>query len=86
MYFAYSPQFRKRYAKLLKKTQKQVDERLLLFAQESFHPQLKNHKLHGEYAGYRSINASGDLRIVYKTKTDGSVLLFTLGTHPELYE
>ena len=86
MHFAYSPQFRKRYAKLPQKTQKQIAVRLLLFVNEPFHPQLNNHKLHGEYAAYRSINVSGDLRIIYKTIKSGDVLLFTLGTHHELYD
>ena len=86
MHFSYSPQFRKRYAKLPKKVQARVDSRLLLFVKEPLHPLLKNHKLHGEYDDYRSINASGDLRIIYKTTKGGTVLLFALGTHHELYE
>ncbi len=86
MHFVYSPQFRKQYKKLSQKTQTQVDARLLLFVEESYHPQLQNHKLHGEYANYRSLNVSGDLRVVYRMVDDEAVLLFALGTHSELYE
>lgn len=86
MQFVYSPQFRKQYKRLSQKTQAQVDARLVLFVEESYHPQLQNHKLHGEYAGYRSINVSGDLRVVYRMLGDEATLLFALGTHSELYE
>lgn len=86
MHFSYSPQFQKKYTKLSKKLQKQIDARLLLFVNESFHPQLNNHKLHGEYADYRSINVSGDLRIIYRTMKNKDTFLFALGTHHELYD
>lgn len=86
MYFSYSPQFRKQYKKLSQKIQAQLDKRILLFIEEPYHPQLQNHKLHGEYAGYRSINGSGDLRLVYRADDRGDIFLFALGTHSELYE
>jgi addiction module RelE/StbE family toxin len=86
MYFVYSPQFRKQYKKLSQKIQTHVDARLRLFIEEPYHPQLQNHKLHGEYASYRSINVTGDLRVVYALVGDEATLLFALGTHSELYE
>ena len=81
MHFIYSPQFRKQYKKLSQKTQTQLDARLILLVEEPYHPQLQNHKLHGEYAGYRSINVSGDLRVVYRAIGNEAIILFAIGTH-----
>ena len=76
--------FKKQYRKLPQKIQKQVVERLLLFAENKFHPQLNNHPLHHPFEGCRSINISGDIRAIYEQIGD-TVLFIRIGTHTELY-
>jgi addiction module RelE/StbE family toxin len=49
-----------------------------------YHPTLKNHQLHGDYLGYKSVNITGDVRAIFK-QTDDSILLVDIGTHSELY-
>jgi addiction module RelE/StbE family toxin len=50
-----------------------------------FHPILNNHKLKYDYEGYRSINLTGDWRIVFRKIDDNSVLLYRVGTHHQLF-
>lgn len=51
-----------------------------------FDPSLNNHKLKGEYADYRSVNITGDWRLVYEKTMDDSYILVQIGTHSELYK
>jgi addiction module RelE/StbE family toxin len=79
-----SKRFQHEYAKLPKKLRDKVDERLLLWQRDQFHPQLRNHQLTGKYADYHSINITGDLRALYLTR--GNEIIFDqLGTHSQLY-
>ena len=81
----FSAEFKKRYKKLAKKLQLKVDERLLLFEIDKFDGILDNHKLTGEYAGCRSIDITGDYRVVYEEVREGIYKLVTVGTHTQLY-
>lgn len=78
--------FEKQYKKLPLKIQKKVKERNILFTNDLFDPRLNNHALSGKYTGYRSINMTGDTRIVYKLLKDDTALFVAVGTHSELYE
>lgn len=64
--------------------------RLILFLEDQFHPQLNNHGLVGRLSGYRSINISGDWRAIYSSsKNDNGNIIITfemLGTHSQLYK
>jgi addiction module RelE/StbE family toxin len=82
----YSDSFNKRFATLPKKIQRRAFERIALFKDDPFHPILNNHPLHGEYGGYRSINVTGDMRIVYEDLGDSTCVLHEIGTHGQLYE
>lgn len=85
----FSNSFRKQYNKSPNKIQKAFDDRLKLFLQNSFNPQLRNHQLTGKFRNYRSINITGDCRALYSTNKIGkeSVIIFeTLGTHSQLYK
>ncbi len=62
-----------------------VGERLELLVGNEFDPLLNNHKLQGEDASYRSINVTGDVRIVYRKTSRDAYLLVAIGTHSELY-
>ncbi len=78
--------FKKHYKKLREGEQRRVKERLALFLQNPFDPNLNNHPLKGRYSGCRSINIGGDLRAVYKLLADGMAFFFTINTHSNLYQ
>lgn len=81
----FSSEFNKSFNKLSKKLQDKVEERLWAFALDEFDESLHNHKLHGEYMGFRSIRVTGDLRIIYKKLGEEKFELHLLGTHSQLY-
>ena len=80
----FSKDFKKEYKKLSKKLQAKIDERLLIFMGDKFHPLLDNHQLHGEWHGYRSVNITGNIRAIYEELGDLTYFV-AIGTHPELY-
>lgn len=57
-----------------------------LFLKNSFYPLLNNHALHGKYQKYRSINAGGDLRIIYEEIDTNTAHFILIDTHSNLYE
>ena len=78
--------FDKRFKVLSGKLKKRAFDRLRIFAMSEYDESLSNHRLHGEYSGCRSINISGDLRLVYRKIDESTVLLIDIGTHNQLYE
>ncbi|MBI2097985.1 MAG: type II toxin-antitoxin system mRNA interferase toxin, RelE/StbE family [Candidatus Vogelbacteria bacterium] len=82
----YSSRFRKRYKRLPPSLRRKVVECLHLLLKNEFNPLLGNHSLHGSYVGCRSVNITGDIRLIYEKYVDGLLNLITLGTHSELYE
>ena len=61
---------------------------LTLLADDAFHPQLRTHKLRGQFAESWACSVGYDLRIVFKfVQHEGSeaLLLETIGTHDEVY-
>jgi len=81
----YKPKFKKQYAKLPTAMRSQFKERLKLLLDDPTHPQLRIHALRGKYAGYLSMNVSGDIRAVYKYDGDSIIIFFFIGTHSQLY-
>ena len=83
--------FKKSYKKLTESQKNKFKERRNLFMVNEFHPILNNHALSGEYEGYRSINITGDLRVLYKrsfstNKKDGDLVMFVkIDSHSNLY-
>ena len=78
--------FLKLYEKLPAKVQRRFEERLLVFQKDPFDESLHNHPLHGPWAGFRSINVTGDYRSIYES-LDGKVATFyAIGTHSKLYD
>lgn len=86
MQFIYSRNFQKKFQKLSRGVKRRIKERLVLLAQNEFHPLLKSHALHGKYVHSRSININGDLRLIYRKVDETTVRLDEIGTHSELYE
>jgi len=84
--FLYSAEFKKRYKKLPRSAKEKTIARLELLAQDEFAPLLNNHPLRGKYEAYRSINITGDIRLVYRKPEPGTYFLVTIGTHSQLYE
>jgi len=77
--------FEKQYKRLREGQKKRVQERLFLFLENPFNPVLGNHPLKGKYKGYRSINITGDLRVVYKFINEQEYIFITIDTHSNLY-
>ncbi len=64
-------------------------EVLELFLDNSNHPNLRNHALREKYAGYRSIDVTGDWRAIFKirkSKNKAVITFHILGTHSQLYK
>lgn len=85
MTIQYLAVFKKQFKKLPQKLQDQFEERLRLFLEDPVHPQLRVHPLKGKYAGYWSMNISGDLRALYLQKGDEVIIFALIGTHSQLY-
>jgi addiction module RelE/StbE family toxin len=61
---------------------------LALLAEDAFHPQLRTHKLRGQFSDSWACSVGYDLRIVFKfVQHEGAeaLLLETMGTHDEVY-
>ncbi len=77
--------FQKQF-KTLKVSQKErFYERLHLFEQDPSARVLRNHALKGKWAGYRSIDISGDLRALYYIDGEKIVIFAFVGSHSQLY-
>ncbi len=82
----FSQRFAKQYDKSPQKIRNAFQARLELFLQDQFHPLLHNHALLGKYAGYRSINVTGDWRALFREFAGDKLILFeAIGTHSQLY-
>ena len=80
-----SKNFDKKFRKLAKKLQLQAKYRILIFLENPHNPILNNHLLHGDKKLIRSINISGDIRILYKEVDTNTVHLIDIDTHSNLY-
>ena len=85
MHTDFKKSFKKQFAKLPRKVQKQFDERFLLFCNDHFNPLLNYHELSGELSGTYSIHITGDIRAQFYYKSPGHVVFLHIGTHSELY-
>lgn len=72
-----------RRGKDLGKITKVID---LLCTQEPLPPNLRDHALSGDYAGYRDCHVEPDLVLIYRIVEDQLQLIcFRLGTHSDLF-
>jgi len=83
-----TPKFEKLLDKAPRAIKRAYRQRLVLFLFDPFHPLLHNHLLTGNYKGYRSINVTGNWRILYKEIPDDKQIIVEFhlfGTHSQLY-
>ena len=76
--------FKKQFNKLTESQRIKFRARRDIFLQDEFHPILNNHALKGAYQGYRSINITGDIRVIYR-KSSGEIFFVEIGSHSKLY-
>lgn len=77
--------FVKRYKKLSQGDKNKFKDRRDIFLRDPFDPILNNHALGGEYKGCRSINITGDIRVIYMQMNKNTALFMEIGTHSQLY-
>ena len=73
------------YAKLAPKIKTRFKERIVLFRESPFDPDLRNHALKGKYLGYRSIDVTRDIRALYTVQGNTIIIFGLIGTHSQLY-
>lgn len=78
-------QFNKKVAKLDQKTYQALRGRFRLFQIDPFHPLLDNHKLSGPRSRERSINITGDFRLIFEQLDRDTVRLIDIDMHHNLY-
>ncbi len=76
--------FKKQFTKLTQSQKNKFRERRDIFLQDESNPVLNNHALKGKYQGYRSINVSGDIRVIYR-KNANDIIFVEIGSHSRLY-
>lgn len=77
--------FERQLRKLSQELQDKLAERLNLLICDASNPLLSDHKLGPPYESYRSINITGDYRLVYKRLDQNTYYLRAVGTHHQLY-
>lgn len=77
--------FEKRITRLSPTIRNAFADRLELFLVDQRHPLLNNHALSGDRRGFRSINITGDWRLIYKKIDEDTILLTEIDTHHNLY-
>jgi addiction module RelE/StbE family toxin len=80
--------FEKQLQKYIQKhshNKKLIKDKLEIFVQNPFDPELKNHKLSGKLKGLSAISMEYDCRIVFEFLNKNEVLLISIGSHDEVY-
>ena len=85
MKISYSKKFTKEYIKLSQQVKDKFIKRQAILSTHYFHPLLNNHQLHGEWAGCRSINITGDIRAIFEELENNHIEFIAIGGHSELY-
>ncbi|MBI4066052.1 type II toxin-antitoxin system mRNA interferase toxin, RelE/StbE family [Candidatus Kaiserbacteria bacterium] len=77
--------FERQYKRLSQSLRNKMWERLSLLVADNLNPLLDDHKLGPPFESYRSINVTGDYRLVYKRIGHDTYYLRAVGTHHQLY-
>ncbi len=85
---SYSPVFQKNYKRLFKhNSSRQIlfQQKISLFLQDQFHPQLHTHKLSGNLKEFYSFSIEYDLRVLFYFASENEIVLDNIGSHDEVY-
>ena len=85
---AYSPAFARAYKKIIKShpgKQQLFSDKVSLFINDPFHPQLRTHKLKGNLKTFHSFSVEYDLRIIFYFLSETEAVFTDIGTHDEVY-
>ncbi len=85
MFIITSKTFDKKFKKLSMKVTLQAKSRIGIFIEHQFDKRLNNHLLHGDKRLLRSINITGDLRLLYEEVDTNTVRFLDIDTHSNLY-
>ncbi len=80
--------FKRSYRKKIHKhsiLRKQFQEKMSLFLEEPFSPQLRTHKLSGNLKGTWAFSINNEYRVLFEFIGENKVLLIDFGTHDEVY-
>ena len=80
-----SRRFKKKVKKLPQPVKRALAMRLLVFIENPYDVRLNNHSLSGALRQYRSINITGDYRLIYENYERNAVRLIDIDTHSNLY-
>lgn len=81
MNIGYTPQFLRMFRKLERALQEEATEKIVLFAKDPNHSQLKAHKLKGRLKDRCSFSVNYQTRIVYVPLSKIEVAFLAIGDH-----
>ena len=85
---AWDQGFKRSYKKRVRnnsRLKKKFREKMEIFLENPFFPQLRTHKLSGKLAGQWAFSVDNDCRIVFEFVGEDRVLLIDVGSHDEVY-
>lgn len=80
--------FKRSYRKRIRKhghLERLFREKMALFLEEPFEPQLRTHKLSGKLKGTWAFSINDDYRVLFEFIDKHKVLLIDFGTHDDVY-
>jgi mRNA-degrading endonuclease YafQ of YafQ-DinJ toxin-antitoxin module len=80
--------FKRSYRKRVRnnsKLKKKFWEKMGIFLENPFFPQLRTHKLSGKLAGQWAFSVDDDCRIVFEFVGEARALMIDVGSHDEVY-
>ena len=85
MHFVTDRMFERQFKKAPAAIREKIEERIELLSVDEYNHILQNHKLNTPYATFRSINITGDWRLLYRRVDANTMYLRAVGTHHKLY-
>jgi toxin HigB-1 len=85
---AWDQGFKRSYKKRVRnnsRLKKKFWEKMEVFLENPFFPQLRTHKLSGKLAGQWAFSVDNDCRIIFEFVGEDRVLLIDVGSHDEVY-
>ena len=86
MQYISSKRFDKQLSKFSDKIKNQCIEKIEIFIQNPYNETLNTHNLGGKYQACKSIQITGDIRIIYEIIENDIAYFLAIGTHSELYK